>query len=180
MTKKGRSRTLVSPSAVICRSSMHSSRADWVRGVARFSSSARRMLVKAGPLRKVKIPSFWLYTLVPVMSEGNRSGVNCTRVQRTPRLRARAFAVMVLPVPGTSSSSTWPPAIRAVRSRSRVSPVGMMTFSTFSRMDRASPAISPSFIFLPPENLSKLFGYPPFYANSRKKSMGEAGKVRFP
>ena len=48
-TIKGSARRLVTPSTVICLSSMASSRADWVRGVARLISSANTKLVKAGP-----------------------------------------------------------------------------------------------------------------------------------
>ena len=49
ITKKGVSRGRVTPPSVTCFSSMHSSRADWVRGVARLISSANRMLVNTGP-----------------------------------------------------------------------------------------------------------------------------------
>ena len=56
----GFSRLQFTPPSVICRSSMHSSRADCVRGVARLISSASRILVNAGPFRKVNSPVFWL------------------------------------------------------------------------------------------------------------------------
>ena len=49
MTKKGFSSFLVSPSTVTWPSAIHSSNADWVRGVARLISSARRILQNTGP-----------------------------------------------------------------------------------------------------------------------------------
>ena len=50
----------VTPSTVICRSCMASSSAAWVRGVARFTSSASTMSLNSGPGRKRNSPSFWL------------------------------------------------------------------------------------------------------------------------
>ena len=46
---------------------------------------------------------------MPVMSDGIRSGVNWMRLKLQPTERASAFASIVLPMPGTSSISTWPP-----------------------------------------------------------------------
>ena len=43
------------------------------------------------------------------MSAGSRSAVPCTRWKEPPRLRAKARARVVFPLPGTSSMSTWPP-----------------------------------------------------------------------
>ena len=48
-TKKGRASARVTPSTVIWHSSIHSSSALCVRGVARLISSASRTLQKAGP-----------------------------------------------------------------------------------------------------------------------------------
>ena len=45
----------------------------------------------------------WSKTITPVMSLGSRSGVNCTRFQEPAIEPAMAFAIDVLPVPGTSS-----------------------------------------------------------------------------
>ncbi len=81
ITKKGSASGRVSPSVVTCRSSMHSSRAACVRGVARFISSAKSTFVNAGPLRNSNCAVASLNTLTPVTSEGNRSGVNCTRLK---------------------------------------------------------------------------------------------------
>src|SRR5687767_12310471 len=68
-----------SPSIVTCRSSMASNSAACVFGGVRFISSARSMSVKTGPWRKLKAEVATLKTLVPVMSEGIRSGVNWMR-----------------------------------------------------------------------------------------------------
>ena len=57
MTMKGRGTGWLTPSTVTCPSSMASSRADWVRLVARLSSSARKRLHRAAP--------FW-YSMAPV------------------------------------------------------------------------------------------------------------------
>src|SRR6266702_7288523 len=101
-----------SPSTVTWRSSMASSSAAWVLGGVRLISSARSRLVNTGPSRKRKEPApearscskmVW-----PVMSEGIRSGVNCTRLNSRSRLAASALVSSVLAVPGTPSSSTCP------------------------------------------------------------------------
>ena len=42
------------------------------------------------------------------MSDGSKSGVNCTRRHDPPVDRAMAFASEVLPTPGTSSIKRWP------------------------------------------------------------------------
>ena len=60
ITKKGVSSLYETPSIVVCRSSMHSSSADCVRGVVRFISSAIKMFVKTGPGLKTNSFSFWL------------------------------------------------------------------------------------------------------------------------
>ena len=49
MTRKGRGTGWDTPSTVTCPSSMASSRADWVRLVARLSSSARNRLHSTAP-----------------------------------------------------------------------------------------------------------------------------------
>src|SRR3989304_2123342 len=53
MTMKGSGRARVIPSEVTCRSSMASSRADCVLGLARFISSPTTMLAKIGPALNV-------------------------------------------------------------------------------------------------------------------------------
>src|SRR2546426_7866055 len=74
------------------------------------------MLVKTGPSWKWKAWSRWSNTDTPRMSEGKRSGVNWIRLKRAPMDRASALARVVLPVPGLSSSRTWPPLAKAARS----------------------------------------------------------------
>jgi hypothetical protein len=97
-------------STVTCRSSMHSSRADWVLGEARLISSPTTMLAKTPPGRNSNSRVFWLKTETPVTSEGNRSGVNWMRRTVQSIDRARALLSMVLPTPGTSSRSRCPSA----------------------------------------------------------------------
>jgi hypothetical protein len=63
-------------STVTCRSSMHSSIADWVLGEARLISSPMTRLANTPPGRKVKARVSGLKIETPVMSEGSRSGVN--------------------------------------------------------------------------------------------------------
>ena len=87
----------VTLSMVACRSSMHSSRLDWVLGEARLISSASTMLAKMGPGRNSNSPLFWLKTLTPVTSLGSRSGVNWTRANRQSMDRASDLASSVLP-----------------------------------------------------------------------------------
>ena len=50
---------------------------------------------------------------MPTTSVGIRSGVNCTREKRRPRQAANERASSVFPMPGTPSSSAWPPAMYA-------------------------------------------------------------------
>ncbi len=45
---------------------------------------------------------------VPVMSAGNRSGVNWTRPKLRPRARAKLLTSSVLAKPGTPTSKAWP------------------------------------------------------------------------
>ena len=58
MTRKGLGSTWVSPSMVTWRSSMASSSAAWVLGVARLISSASRTCAKTGPGRNSNSLSF--------------------------------------------------------------------------------------------------------------------------
>ena len=58
MTRKGRGRSVVSPSTVSWRSSIASRRAACVRGVARLISSARTIWAMSGPSRKAKSCAF--------------------------------------------------------------------------------------------------------------------------
>ena len=100
MTMNGTGIGRVTPSTVICRSSMHSRSADWVLGVARLISSASTTWLTTGPGRNSNSWVFWLKIERPVTSVGSRSGVNWMRRNEHPRLFASALASIVLPVPG--------------------------------------------------------------------------------
>src|SRR3990172_7492033 len=50
----------------------------------------------------------------PVTSLGRRSGVNWIRLKEQPLERARLRASIVLPTPGTSSTSRWPAHIKVI------------------------------------------------------------------
>ena len=60
ITMKGEGITCVTPSTVICRSSIASSSEDCVFGVARLISSARTIWATIGPGRNSKSIDFWL------------------------------------------------------------------------------------------------------------------------
>ena len=69
--------------------------------------------MKIGPATKTnsRLPSaVSLTTRVPVMSAGIRSTVNWMRLKRSASASASERTISVLPVPGTPSMSTWPPA----------------------------------------------------------------------
>ena len=66
-------------------------------------------LAMIGPGRNSNSPLCWLKIETPVTSLGSRSGVNWMRLKLQPIERAMDFASIVLPTPGTSSISTWPP-----------------------------------------------------------------------
>ena len=139
ITVKGLGSTCVFPSTVTCFSSMASSRADWVLGVARFISSASTIWEIMGPGLNSNSEVFWLKIETPVTSLGSRSGVNWMRRKLLPEDRARLRASMVLPTPGTSSMSTWPWQIRAMTPSSMAWSLPTITCFTFCTI---RPAIS--------------------------------------
>ena len=110
MTTKGWGTGRLTPSTVTCPSSMASSRADWVRLVARLSSSAKNRLHSTAPGWYSILPVSLFSMEKPVMSEGITSGVNCTRLYCRLRALEKARAMVVLPTPGISSSRMWPRA----------------------------------------------------------------------
>ena len=118
----GSGSSLADPSAVTWRSSMASSRADWVLGGVRLISSARNRLVKIGPSRnrKLRSPSSGSNTSWPVTSDGIRSGVNCTRLKSKASASASVLTNKVLATPGTPSNSTCPRTSNAATSPDRV------------------------------------------------------------
>ena len=74
--KNGSGNAHVVPATVICRSAIASSKADCTFAGARLISSAKIRLWNNGPFWKWNEPSFGWNTSVPVMSAGNKSGVN--------------------------------------------------------------------------------------------------------
>ena len=65
----------------------------------------------------------WSNTLTPVTSLGSTSGVSWTRANEQSSERASARASVVLPTPGTSSTSTCPSASSATTARSTTAPL---------------------------------------------------------
>ncbi len=120
----GSSTLCVSPATVTCFSCMASSNALWVLGVARLISSASRMLANTGPGWNWKLfrpCSSSRMMFVPMMSEGIRSGVNCTRENFRFTASASVRTSIVLPRPGTPSSNTCPAAKNATSTPSMIS-----------------------------------------------------------
>src|SRR5438067_5545382 len=105
---------------------MHSSSADCVFGEARLISSTSSRFAKTGPGRKRKEPVAWSKKFTPVTSDGRRSGVNWSRENVTSSERASAFASIVFPTPGKSSTIRCPCAIRQ-RTTSRSTSAGACT-----------------------------------------------------
>src|SRR5690625_3931419 len=99
----------VVPSKVTRPSSMTSRSADCVFGEARLISSARTTEANTGPRWNSNSCVFGSRIDTPVTSEGSRSGVNWIRALLACTAAASERASCVLPVPGTSSRSTWPP-----------------------------------------------------------------------
>jgi hypothetical protein len=114
-----------------CRSPIDSSRALWVLGEARLISSASRMSVKTGPGWNLNSCVRGSNTEIPRISDGRRSGVNCTRLKTAPLIAlAIALAKVVFPVPGKSSSSTWPPETMQAKTRRTTSACPLTTEHT--------------------------------------------------
>ena len=81
-----------------------SSSADWTFAGARLISSVRTKLANTGPSSVSKRSDPGLKIRVPTMSEGTRSGVNCSRENVPPATRARVSTASVFATPGTPSS----------------------------------------------------------------------------
>src|SRR5699024_3254369 len=97
-------------STVTLFSSIPSNNDDCVLGDVRFTSSAKTILPKIGPGRNSKSSVFGLYIETPVISDGNRSGVNCILLNSQSSDLANDRTSIVLPTPGTSSINTCPRA----------------------------------------------------------------------
>ena len=134
MTMKGRSRTRVTPSTVTWRSSIASRSAACVFGLARLISSPSTTFAKIGPERKTKVPVSRSHTDTPVTSDGSRSGVNWIRWNVQSIERASDLASSVLPTPGTSSMSAWPPESKQFATSTTVGRLPWMTRSIFAVM----------------------------------------------
>jgi hypothetical protein len=82
---------------------MASRSALWVLGVARLISSASTTWANTGPFwnSKRRLPEASTIMLVPVTSDGIRSGVNCTRAKDRSSVSASVRTSRVLPSPGT-------------------------------------------------------------------------------
>jgi len=120
----------VSPSIVTWRSSIASSSADCVFGGVRLISSARRRLVKIGPLRSENSAVCGLKTVVPTTSAGMRSGVNWMRRNGAPSSAANVRTNSVLAVPGTPSIRMCPFPRSAIRNAYDVRSLPTITRST--------------------------------------------------
>src|SRR6266851_1715899 len=157
-------------------SSIASSSAAWVLGVARLISSASSTCANTGPGRNSNSLIFWLKARTPVMSEGSRSGVNWMRRNDASSERASALASIVLPTPGTSSISRWPwqrSVIRQRRTSSSLSRIARPTFSiTGSATRRTESSVTRSawrLTVLRPPPRSRLYGWPPGASPSRSQ-----------
>ena len=79
-----------------------------------------------------------LKTLPPTMSAGIRSGVHCTRWNRSRRIRASVRTVSVLATPGTPSIRAWPPQTTVSSSRSSAVCCPTIDFRELAARVRAS------------------------------------------
>src|SRR3954466_15413029 len=143
MTMNGRASSCVCTSTVTCRSCMHSSRPDWVFGLALLISSTSTTFANTGPGRNSNRASRWLKTLVPTTSAGSRSAVHWMRAYSASTLRASARARAVLPTPGLSSISTCPSATTLTSTSLSALSGALTAFATFAEM-RAPSAATPS------------------------------------
>ena len=141
-TKNGGSSGYRLRATVTWCSCIASSSEDWVLGVARLISSARTRLAKIGPgwKRKTREPPSSMRMLVPVMSAGIRSGVNCTRLKVQSMTSAIVRTSIVLPRPGTPSRRTWLFARSPTRVWRTSSRWPTMTLPTSASMARARSA----------------------------------------
>ena len=109
-------------------------------GGVRLISSASTMLAKSGPFtnRNARLPVVWSSssTAVPVMSDGIRSGVNCTRLNDRCSTSEIVLTSSVLANPGTPTSSTCPWQNMAVSTCSTTSSCPTITLPSSLRMTR--------------------------------------------
>ena len=130
ITKNGSGSLCVSEPIVTSRSCIACNSAACVFGGVRLISSASKMFAKIGPWmkRNSRRPSgVSSRTVVPVMSDGMRSGVNCTRLKPTSRICAMLDTMSVFASPGTPTSKQCPRVKIAARICSTTSFCPMMT-----------------------------------------------------
>ena len=108
--------------------------AAWVLGGVRLISSASRMLAKMGPLtnRNSRLPDDSSRTMVPVMSEGIRSGVNWTRLKDSSMIWLILLTSKVLAKPGTPIKRQCPRVNTAARICSMTSDCPTITLRSCS------------------------------------------------
>ena len=99
MTKNGCGSEWLVPSTVTWCSAIASSKALCVRGGARLISSASSICVNTGPAWKRNSRAVGSKIDTPMMSDGNRSDVNCMRWKSRPSVADIARARVVLPRP---------------------------------------------------------------------------------
>ena len=107
------------------------------------------------------------------MSPGNRSLVNWMRENDKSSDRASAWASVVLPTPGTSSSSKWPDAASAASDSSMTSCFPRSARATFACSALASRAASAG-----PSGEARSRSSPPGRAFSDDEPSGEVTRSR--
>ena len=123
------------PATVTWRSAIASSSADCVFGVARLISSASRTCAKIGPCANDQLAVAVLLEEHARAGDVGRHQIDGEldpvegEVERLPSVRTSS----VLPVPGTPSISTWPPAKRAMRISSTTSAWPTITLPSSAR-----------------------------------------------
>ena len=119
MQKNGRGRAWRRLPTVTACSSIASSRPDCMRGVARLNSSRTTALANSGPGMNSSGRRLGLSDSIscPITAAELRSSVHWMRESWPPIARAMTLASVVLPTPGTSSTSRCPDASRQHRAR---------------------------------------------------------------
>ena len=103
---------------VTWRSCIASRSADCTLAGARFISSARIKLANIGPFFTEKVSFLGLYICVPIISAGNKSGVNCKRLNFASIVLASVLMASVFANPGTPSNRICPLESNATKRRS--------------------------------------------------------------
>ena len=155
---------------------MHSSSADCVRGEARLSSSASTTFANTGPGRNANSLVRWSNTLTPVTSLGSTSGVSWMRAKEQSSERASARASVVLPTPGTSSTSTCPSASSATTARSTIAGSPLTARRTFA-ITRSAASRAPS-RSRSSASAASIATHPTFRRSVRQRAVARRGRAR--